>query len=453
MSPQFQDIPLDKVKPHPLNIRHTAAADDDMVDSIRVHGLLEPMVVVPDPDGEDRGFFIIAGHRRADGCRKAGLTTVPAIIREDLVTDAQVIEAMLIENGHRQDLTPVEEAEGYEQLQLFGYKPKDIARAVGRNVATVKSRLKLNTLPDASREKLHDGQLTLADAEALLEFADQPEVLSRLESKIGTGNFRYEISLARDQRQMRERRAQVASEISGGFSFEPLEVDGGYPTWNTETGPCIVEKTGLPEAASHVECGRIYWPPSLWQNPFLVCTNPGRHPRPADTDETEPEKARAEREAEWERQRAAREQELAEQRAAAKVRVDHLTKHFAGLFTTKTVSADQLAALRVLVPMRISVADGTFDEPAYMHAMGLDTSTSWWSISQVHAAEVAVMPPAKFLHAYAALLAAETEAMLSGPSVPGALAAWDWLAGTGYELSDVDEALYAQAKEDADEAA
>lgn len=448
----FQDLPLDQVKPHPLNIRHTAAADDDMVASIKVHGLLEPMIVAP--DGDTDGFFIIAGHRRADGCRKAGLTTVPAIVRDDLVTHAQVIEAMLIENGHRQDLTPVEEAEGYEQLQLFGYKPKDIARAVGRNVATVKSRLKLNTLPDTSREKLHGGQLTLADAEALLEFADEPEVLSRLESKIGTGNFRYEISRAREERQMRERRAQVASEISGGFSFDPLEFDGGYPTWNTETGPCALEKTGLPEAASHVECGRIYWPPSLWQNPFLVCTNPGRHPKPAalSEDEAAAEKARADRDAEWERQRAAREQELAEQRAAARVRVDHLAKHFAGLFTTKTVSADQLAALRVLVPMRLSIADGTFDENAYMHAMGID-STSWWAISEVHAAEVAVMPPAKFLHAYAALLAAEAEAMLSGPSVPASLAAWDWLTGTGYELSDVDEALYAQAKEHDDEAA
>lgn len=444
----FAHIPIEKIHVHPSNVRFIAVADDAMIASIRSMGILDPIMVAPHADlpGE---YLAVDGHRRLDGARKAGLVEAPANIRADLVTEAQQVEVMIATAVHREDLTPVEEAAAYEQLELFGMTPKQMSESTGRPLSTIKARLKLRALPESSRTKLHEGQLTLGDAEALLEFTDQPEVLTRLEAAVGGGNLRYEISRAREERDLHTKREAVAREVCAGIAFEKLDVDGAM-RWNEETGPTPIDRTGLPEAASHIECGRVYWPTSLWQTPFLVCTDPGRHPKAARTAaSTQADKERADRDADWARQRAEREEERLRQVAAAKVRIAHLMKHFTGIVTTKAMPKPYIEALRLTMTAALYGGEG-FDTGAYVIALGLDETddwTSWWNSSQEYIPSVRTMTPAKLLKAHAALLTAQLEWLLADPA-DGSSAAWAWLAATGYDLSDVDTALRDEAKGD-----
>jgi ParB/RepB/Spo0J family partition protein len=194
-------VPLDRLVPHAWNPRREVGNTDELAASIRTIGVLEPVVVAPSTETADR-WVVIAGHRRVRAAGQAELAEIPAVVRADLNTPARQLEAMLIENGHRLDLTPVEEAEGYQQLRLeFGYAPRDIAAAVGRTRALVDRRLALMKLPLPTREKVHGGQLSLGDAEAMAEFTGDPKVLRRLADQAGTLNFAFAVQQARQDRQ------------------------------------------------------------------------------------------------------------------------------------------------------------------------------------------------------------------------------------------------------------
>lgn len=243
MSTSFATIALTNINPHPANPRRHAVADDELVDSIKAMGVLTPVAVAPAGDH----YVLIGGHRRFDGANKAGLDDIPAVIREDLNTEAAQLEAMLVENLHRVDLTPVEEADAYEQLALFGMKPAEIAKATGRKASTVKARLKLKALPEKTRGRLHDGQITLGDAEALLEFADDSDTLAKLEKAIGTGNFAYQVQWARDAR---KRERAIAEGRTQAEELGAVEAEWGHGVRSLDT----FHDEALRKPAAHDGC-------------------------------------------------------------------------------------------------------------------------------------------------------------------------------------------------------
>jgi len=453
MSTTFAYIPPEKIHVHPSNVRFAAVADDAMVASIRSLGILDPVMVAPHPEvaGEYR---LIDGHRRRDGAEKAGLSTLPAYIREDLVTEIQQIEVMVATAVHREDLTAVEESAAYEQLELFGMTPAQMSASTGRPESTIKDRLKLRRLTDTARSRLHEGQMTLGDAEALLEFADDPASVARLEQHIGSENFRYQVQREKDARD-RKAADQALRKRAATEGIPLTNPMSSMAYWNQNEGPYRLDwmdRWPFEDAATedaHDGClavtehdGRL----------FVTCTEPKKH----RTDDTSPgvsDEQRAERDAQWARDREAREAAQARRVAAAKVRVEHLAGHFAGLFTTKTVDKKQLAALRVTVTATLMVSEG-FDTGAYAHGLGLDAAETaeWgWSVPEEHIATLVDLTPAKFLKVYAALLAAQVEWRLDQGD--HALEAWSYLTSTGYDLSDVDEELLAEARTQAREAA
>jgi ParB/RepB/Spo0J family partition protein len=176
------DITLDLLAPHPHNVRRDIGDVTELAASITGVGLLQPLTVAP--VGEDQ-YVVIAGHRRLAAAKKAGLTTVPCLVRHDLVNRVDQLEAMLTENLQRTDLTVMEEAAAYEQLTLLGVKSAEIAKSTGRSRATVDSRLRLMTLPEKAKDRLNAGQLTLADADLLLKHADDTEIMAAAEGKTG----------------------------------------------------------------------------------------------------------------------------------------------------------------------------------------------------------------------------------------------------------------------------
>jgi ParB/RepB/Spo0J family partition protein len=192
-----ENLPLSRVLPHGKNPRTELAALDELTESIKAQGVLEPLIVAP-LNGTQ--YTIIAGHRRREAAKKAGLLNVPCWIREDLDTPDKQLAAMLVENTQRVDLTPIEEADAYAQLVAFpGWNQAKAAKATGRDAKTVKARIAIAKLPDTARAKVASGQATLADATALAGYTGKPEY-SRLEGYLGTANFGYEIERLRREK-------------------------------------------------------------------------------------------------------------------------------------------------------------------------------------------------------------------------------------------------------------
>jgi ParB/RepB/Spo0J family partition protein len=318
------DQPISTISKHSNNPRRRAIADPDMVASIAEHGVLQPLIVAPDLKAPGK-YVLIAGHRRLNGAKKAKRKTVPVVIRADLATDAQQLEQMLIENVHRQDLTPIEEAEGYHQLELFGYKPQTIATAVGRDVKTVRGRLRLLKLAATTKKKVDAGQLSLEDALAIGEFADDPEVTKRLEASVRDGwNFKQELQRARrDRTARREHAAAVAKLLDAGAAQLELPADTYWWSWSSTQGYRDLSSTHSTDWGQHKGCLAFCQYDSYGPNLAIVCTNVAKHQKAIDASRTEEQRERAAKSAEIEAEAQAA-------AAASDVRTQSLTAHVAG---------------------------------------------------------------------------------------------------------------------------
>lgn len=145
--------------------------------SIREIGVLQPVLV---RDAGDGTFELIAGERRWRAAKRAGLTTIPVVVRT--VTDTHALEQALVENLHREDLNPLEEAAAYQQLlEDFELTHDEVARRVGKSRAAVSNTLRLFHLPPTVQRLVHDGQLSAGHARALLGSPDRTfqEALAR----------------------------------------------------------------------------------------------------------------------------------------------------------------------------------------------------------------------------------------------------------------------------------
>ncbi|MCL2538949.1 MAG: ParB/RepB/Spo0J family partition protein [Oscillospiraceae bacterium] len=150
----------------------------ELADSIREHGVLQPILLRPQPSG---GYKIVAGERRFRAAHAAGLNSVPAIVRD--LSAQQALEAALVENLQREDLNPVEEAMGYQNLiEGSGITQEDAAKRVGKSRSVVTNSLRLLTLPEHTLGLLRDGALTTGHAKALLSmpFDDIDAVADRI---------------------------------------------------------------------------------------------------------------------------------------------------------------------------------------------------------------------------------------------------------------------------------
>lgn len=144
----------------------------ELAESIRQHGVLQPILVRPQIFG---GYQIVAGERRYRACRLAGLNEIPAIIRE--LSDSETMQIALIENLQRSDLSPLEEAAGYRALiDDFGYTQEDVARTVGRSRPAVTNMLRLLSLPDEVKPMLEENRISAGHARALLMIEDKKKL-------------------------------------------------------------------------------------------------------------------------------------------------------------------------------------------------------------------------------------------------------------------------------------
>lgn len=160
-------ITLIDVNPHQPRTVFDDEALKELSASIKKHGVLQPLVVTPNGDH----FELIAGERRLRASKLAGLTKVPVIIRD--AAEHQKLELAIIENVHRSDLNPIDEAVSYRNLmEQFNYTQEKVAEAVGKSRANVANKLRILTLPAEIKRALKEGKLTEGHAKALLSIED-----------------------------------------------------------------------------------------------------------------------------------------------------------------------------------------------------------------------------------------------------------------------------------------
>jgi ParB family chromosome partitioning protein len=174
----LQELPIGSVQPNPLQPRRVFDEEtlEGLTDSVRELGVLQPVLV----RAKDDGYELIAGERRWRAAKRAGLATIPAVVRT--TDDVSSLEQALVENLHRQDLNALEEAAAYQQLiEDFGLTQEQVAKRVGKSRSAVANQLRLFQLPPAVQKLVGEGLISAGHAKALLAHPDRSyqEMLAR----------------------------------------------------------------------------------------------------------------------------------------------------------------------------------------------------------------------------------------------------------------------------------
>jgi ParB family chromosome partitioning protein len=201
------EIAVDRITPSPFQPRRSFddAKIEELASSIRNQGIIQPLVVRPKGDQ----FELIAGERRWRAAMKAGLSRVPAVVRA--ASDHEALQLALIENLQREDLNPIEEANGYRRLQEeFRWSQEEMAEKVGKSRPAVANALRLLSLPTQVQQEVASGNLPAGQARALLGLQTEPLILSACRDVIAQGlSTRETEKLVRHLMIGRRRRRQV----------------------------------------------------------------------------------------------------------------------------------------------------------------------------------------------------------------------------------------------------
>lgn len=203
-------VPVEALTPNPEQPRRSFSEEalEELADSIRARGIIQPLIVRPAAD-QAHSYQIVAGERRWRAAQLAQLHEVPVIVRD--FSDSEVLEIAIIENIQRADLNPVEEALGYRQLlDRFGHTQEKLAEALGKSRSHIANLMRLLQLPDEVQQYLRDGKLSAGHARALITSAD-PVGLARQVIARGL-SVRQAESLARKPDASKPRRSSTARE-------------------------------------------------------------------------------------------------------------------------------------------------------------------------------------------------------------------------------------------------
>lgn len=313
-----ETVALDELTDNPNNPRTDVGDVTELAASLDAHGMIEPVIATRRDAG---GFTIIAGHRRVAAAREAGWQEVPVLVRDDLTDPGAALEAMIIENLQRSDLTPLEEANAFRDLRGLGLTQTDIAERVGINQGTVSKRLSLLKLPERAQAMLTAGELDIADAIELARLpSDAAEVAT---AKIATGAPAG--SAVRNARQAHERAAQrekviAALDAAGVPVVDKAPWPGHYARANEENpalplseldGSVLVAQRGGPHGErlevtvpDHTgEPCHLAYVAEAWEGgeyvsvPVFFCSDARRHGHdlsaPGETRDVDPEQEAA----------------------------------------------------------------------------------------------------------------------------------------------------------------
>lgn len=176
-------VAVEKLHPNPDQPRRRFAEEqvEELAASIRAKGVIQPLIVRPDPAHEDE-WQIVAGERRWRAAQRAGVAEVPVVVRD--YGDAEVLEIAIIENVQRADLDPIEEGAAYQSLmERFGHTQEQVAKALGKSRSHVANQMRLLQLPVDVQAMLVEGQLTAGHARPLIGHPDAATLAQRIRDK------------------------------------------------------------------------------------------------------------------------------------------------------------------------------------------------------------------------------------------------------------------------------
>jgi ParB/RepB/Spo0J family partition protein len=442
---------------HPANIRTSLGDLTELANSIRAVGVLEPIVVVlvGNDSGSDgpSGYRIVAGHRRVAAAITAKQATVPCLVRADLGGDVDQLAGMIVENVQRADLSAAEEAAAYAQLAAFDLTPTAIAKRTGRATKTVRDALALHALPDQVKARVANDAMTLDDAAAVEEFADDPKAYARLLKAADSG---YGLTYAIADERHRRAKKQRADTARAALRADGVKVVGAPKGWPYSCREARVTDLALADgitrytADTHACCPGHAAFLDRDAEPVVICRDPDPHGhvRLTGTSYVSPEEA-ARREAEA----AAREQRADALAVAATVRRDLLRTllgrpknsvdfHRACLLILFGYSsdADREHPRRVADLLDVTADDEDGLGPAYAKRLDGTGGNRLWQHTVAHAA---------------ALAEANLDRAATGRSWsyrPRLTTYWlDLLTPLGHQRSDAEQALYEEAGATVDE--
>lgn len=217
-------IEIWKLQPHPKNVRREVGDITELADSIRAQGIMQNLLVVPAPGHEDELdlFWVVIGNRRLAAAEAANVEKLPCTIALGL-TEQEQIELMLVENLQRRDLTPVEEAQAYEQLTLdFGLSAEQIAEKTGVSASTIRRRLKIKEL-DQEEIGRKSFQLSLTDYANLERIKDVSRRNAVLGAALSSENLRYLADREVAEEKVKEKIVPIIEETAEKFGIELVE--------------------------------------------------------------------------------------------------------------------------------------------------------------------------------------------------------------------------------------
>ncbi len=236
-------LPLREIVPDPAqprqNFDETALAE--LAQSIKENGLLQPVSVRPQKAGT--GYILIAGERRWRAARMAGLTEIPALVRN--VTEEQAAALSLIENLQREDLDPMEQAQGIKTLvETYGITQQTAAQRLGKSRSAIANSLRLLTLPEAVQQELRRGTLHVGHAKALLSLSD-PEAIQTASQEVLNGNLTVRETEALCRKLSRAAKKNASNGAGGKKKQSDKEPDDFVrPVLAVETEVALREATG-----------------------------------------------------------------------------------------------------------------------------------------------------------------------------------------------------------------
>lgn len=344
---QVVEIPVEAIRPAPDNPRGSLGDLSGLVATIKMAGIRQPITVTPRPEDDQPPYMIVMGHRRHAAAIEAGLTVIPAIIKE--MSEDERVADMHIENMNRDDLKPTEEAVSIKALKDLGLSEREVAQRIGRSQPYVNKRLSLLSLPEDVKTELDKGRMSVENALDLASVKDEKKIASILQrcrrlSDDGKTPFYEGIGVAVSTHKEMVKREKEVRQIERSLRAEGVTVVD-YPANHAWTGKTRRLGDGYNEVhvdvAKHAKkpCHGAAVKPTTAEVVF-VCTDhkrhepkPGKATQPGDAaapsrvgdngesaEDVAAERERAEVEAWAEYERREAEQEQAELAAAAEKR-------------------------------------------------------------------------------------------------------------------------------------
>lgn len=220
-----QRLQLSELRPSNLQPRKTfdPEALAELSASIKEKGVLQPILVRP----QGGAYEIVAGERRFQAAKLAGLSTVPVLVRD--LTDQEALELAIIENLQRENLNAVEEAEAFEQLMGFGLSQEDVSQAVGKSRSTIANSLRLLTLPPIAREAIATGRISAGHGRAILSKPEQDRdwAVERIIEKALSVRQAESLKRVQPRRLNRDERYLLLEEDLSRFAGTKVRITGG----------------------------------------------------------------------------------------------------------------------------------------------------------------------------------------------------------------------------------